>query len=115
MLPNGLVLSCSFDKMVIAWSYLVEQEVRRWEKNEQLRCMDFIDTPKLQKLFVGTDRGVILAIDIQELLELDNLVDDYSVAKREFEGDRFKGLNPDDFSLEELQDFEKLQKLDASG
>ena len=35
--------------------------------------MDYIDSRKSKKLYVGTNRGVILTIDIQELLEMDNM------------------------------------------
>jgi WD40 repeat protein len=64
ILPNGVVLSCSFDKQVIVWNYLTEKMIGSHEKSEELRCMDFIDTRKQKKLYVGTDKGIILLIDI---------------------------------------------------
>ena len=70
ILPNGILLSCSFDKMVIAWAYQKEQEIQRFEKQEQLRCMDYIEGQS--KLFVGTNKSQILTIDIGPLLELNN-------------------------------------------
>jgi hypothetical protein len=58
-----VVLSCAFDKLVIAWNYLSEKMINKYERNEELRCMDYIDT-KQKKLYIGTNRGVILTIDI---------------------------------------------------
>jgi hypothetical protein len=75
-----VVLSCAYDKLVIAWSYLSEKMIHKYERNEQLRCMDYIDTKKMKKLFVGTNRGVILTIDITAELEYDVLGDqDYDM------------------------------------
>mmetsp|Transcript_602 Transcript_602/g.1155 ORF Transcript_602/g.1155 Transcript_602/m.1155 type:complete len:110 (+) Transcript_602:830-1159(+) len=34
VLPNGIVLSCSYDQLVIAWSYLMEEEIHRFERND---------------------------------------------------------------------------------
>lgn len=67
-----MILSCAYDKLVIAWSYLSETMIKKYERNEQLRCMDYINTKKMQKLFVGTNRGVILTIDITPELEYVN-------------------------------------------
>jgi hypothetical protein len=54
--------------------------IHKYERNEQLRCMDYIDTRKMKKLFVGTNRGVILTIDITAELEYDVLGDqDYDM------------------------------------
>ena len=94
VLPNGIVLSCAYDNLVIAWSYLMEEEIKRYERNEQMRCMDYIDSRKSQKLYVGTNKGVILTIDIQELLEMDNLADDFSITKKmDMEDDeKFMGI-----------------------
>ena len=79
--------------------------------------MDYIETEVLQKLYVGTDRGVILTIDILELLELDNLVDDYSINKKvDMDDPRFQdGYQPREFSLEEMSDYERFKETGASG
>lgn len=53
VLPNGILLSCAYDKLVIAWAYQKEEEIKRYEKQEQLRCMDYIESQG--KLFVGTN------------------------------------------------------------
>ena len=45
--------------------------ITQHEGSEQLRCMDFIDTKKQKKLYVGTDKGVILLIDIALELDID--------------------------------------------
>lgn len=49
VLPNnGIVLSCSYDQKVIAWTYHKDEEnalFREYNKKEQLRCMDFVDYP----------------------------------------------------------------------
>ena len=66
ILPNGILLSCAFDKRVIAWQYQQETEIQRYEKQEQLRCMDYIE--QQSKLFVGTNNCNILTIDIAPLL-----------------------------------------------
>ena len=66
-----MVLSCAFDKRVIVWNYLSEKMITYHERSELLRCMDFIDTKKQKKLYVGTDKGVILLIDIALELEID--------------------------------------------
>jgi hypothetical protein len=71
MLPNGVLLSCAYDKMVIAWNYLSEKKIFLYERNEELRCMDYIDFKKQRKLYVGTNRGVILTIDISRELDYD--------------------------------------------
>ena len=73
ILSNGILLSCSYDKFVIAWAYQKEQEIERFEKKEQLRCMDYID--EQGKLFVGTNSNVILTVDISHLLQLQNWQD----------------------------------------
>ena len=71
ILTNGVVLSCAFDKRVIVWNYLSEKMITYHERSELLRCMDFIDTKKQKKLYVGTDKGVILLIDIALELDID--------------------------------------------
>lgn len=92
MLPNGILLSCAYDKLVIAWAYQKEEEIKRYEKQEQLRCMDYIETQG--KLFVGTNNRQILTIDIQPLLDLDNCYGDaYSSAKKGFGESRFLGMD----------------------
>mmetsp|Transcript_602 Transcript_602/g.1154 ORF Transcript_602/g.1154 Transcript_602/m.1154 type:complete len:118 (+) Transcript_602:1169-1522(+) len=70
--------------------------------------MDYIDSRKMQKLYVGTNRGVILTVDIQELLELDNIVDDYSITKKvELDAERFKSGYPQNFSLKEIEEYQQ--------
>jgi hypothetical protein len=70
MLNNGILLSCAYDKLVIAWTYQNEQEIMRWEKTEELRCMDYIE--QQGKLFVGTNNRQIMTIDISPLLDIEN-------------------------------------------
>ena len=64
MLPNGVLLSCSFDNYIIGWNYLPtegERMIRKEglinpiKKREQLRCMDFIDwqMPFEQRAFMS--------------------------------------------------------------
>lgn len=46
MLPNGILMSCAYDHMIYAWQYqygkVLENGVFE-KKNEELRCMDFIE------------------------------------------------------------------------
>jgi len=56
MLNNGILLSCAYDKLVIAWRYHKEEEVCRYVKDKELRCMDYIENQG--KLFVGTNAVV---------------------------------------------------------
>jgi hypothetical protein len=79
MLSNGILLSCAYDKLVIAWAYQKEEEITRYEKNEELRCMDYIENQG--KLFVGTNKSNIITLDISPLLEL-NSWQDQSTAKK---------------------------------
>jgi WD40 repeat protein len=50
---TGILLSCSFDKHVIAWKYQHMQAIWKVKKREELRCMDYIATSKI--LLVGTN------------------------------------------------------------
>jgi len=50
---TGLLLSCAYDKTIIAWKYEKKQIVEVIEKTEELRCMDYIAETKT--LFVGTN------------------------------------------------------------
>lgn len=100
VLPNGVLLSCAYDHMIYAWQYQYGKVIREIEKkNEELRCMDFIDKQfddddydeeeevlsQLQaaiknrndsKLFIGTNQnGLIITIDISDLLEFENNID----------------------------------------
>jgi len=50
---TGLLLSCSYDKTVIAWKYETKTIVEKFEKTEELRCMDYISSSKT--LFIGTN------------------------------------------------------------
>ena len=46
ILPNGVLLSCSYDNLIIAWNYLKPDEERRIgtiKRREELKCMDYID------------------------------------------------------------------------
>lgn len=67
--------------------------------------MDFINytnakgTKRQQKLYVGTERGVILTIDISELLELQTTYDDdyedkYGSGYDNYQVDEFRGESP---------------------
>ena len=69
-------MSCAFDKKIKCWQYQRKKEYTPGcsEKQEQLRCLDYIDGQG--KLFVGTNSSVILTIDIAELLAYDNAGDD---------------------------------------
>ena len=86
MLPNGVVLSCAYDKKVIAWNYINAEILEQYERNEELRCMDFIDIANQKKLYVGTNRGVILTIDISNLLAME-LEDEYGLHGMDMEMD----------------------------
>lgn len=50
----------------------------QFKKKEELRCMDYIDTEKQKKLFIGTNRGVILTEDLTKLLEMKNTTDEFA-------------------------------------
>lgn len=49
--------------------------------------MDFIDTRKQKKLYVGTDRGVILLIDIAQELDILVQAEDSNLIEEEKEMD----------------------------
>ena len=58
VLPNGVLLSCSYDNLIIAWNYLLTDDERRLgtiKRREELRCMDYIDwsMPFEQRAFMG--------------------------------------------------------------
>lgn len=65
---NGLLLSCAYDKTIIVWKYEEEREVTRFEKTEELRCMDYLSSTKT--LFVGTNQKSILTINIEEIIAI---------------------------------------------
>ena len=66
--------------MVIAWDHVSEEMIKKYERNEQLRCMDYINFKNQKKLYVGTNRGVILTIDITAELQLEIIKhDDYDM------------------------------------
>lgn len=50
---TGILLSCSYDRFVIAWRYQTMQSIWKVKKREELRCMDYISQSKL--LLVGTN------------------------------------------------------------
>lgn len=100
VLPNGVLLSCAYDHMIYAWQYQYGTVLKEFEKkNEELRCMDFIDKQfddddyddedevasqqqaanknrNDSKLFIGTNQnGLIITIDISDLLEFENNID----------------------------------------
>jgi len=106
MLSNGILLSCAYDKLVIAWAYQKEEEIARYEKNEELRCMDYIENQG--KLFVGTNKSNILTLDISPLLEL-NSWQDQSTAKKHNLMDTDYAAK---FSMQQIHDNES--KLEAS-
>ena len=58
--------------------------------------MDYIDTEKQKKLFIGTNRGVILTEDLTELLKMKNTIGDFALS------------GTDDF---ENVDINKMQQL----
>ena len=60
------MLSCAYDKSIIVWKYQEEREIYRYEKPEELRCMDYLSSTKT--LFVGTNQKNVLTINIEELL-----------------------------------------------
>ena len=57
----------------------MEEILETFERNEELRCMDYIDIAFQKKLYVGTNRGVILTIDISDLLQLEIANDDFDM------------------------------------
>ena len=65
-LPSGILLSCSYDKKIIAWFYEKQQKFMEIPKNEELRCMDFVADDG--KLLVGTNKSAILTHKIVDLL-----------------------------------------------
>lgn len=72
-LPNGLLLSCSYDKTIIAWQYkdnsMVGEPIVR---KDELRCMGLVEKHGPEKsqdtLLIGTNSHAILTQDIRELL-----------------------------------------------
>jgi hypothetical protein len=66
------------------------------EKQEQLRCLDYIEGQG--KLFVGTNSSVILTIDISELLAMPNVDfgDAVSSPKKEDMGATGEGFQIDE-------------------
>lgn len=60
-------MSCSYDKTVVVWKYQHRQIVERIEKQEELRCMDYLSSTKT--LFVGTNQKSILTINIEMFLD----------------------------------------------
>ena len=64
---NGLLVSCSFDRTIIVWKYQDKQIVEKYEKVEELRCMDYLSST--QTLFVGTNQTNILTLNIDKLLD----------------------------------------------
>ena len=64
---NGLLVSCSFDKSICVWKYENRQLVDQYEKQEELRCMDYLSSTKT--LFVGTNQKSILTVNIEKLLD----------------------------------------------
>ena len=68
MLPDvGLLMSCAYDKNLIVWKYHEERELARLQRNEELRCMDYLKS--LKTLFVGTNDKIILTISLEEILQ----------------------------------------------
>lgn len=66
MKEAGFLLSCAYDKTIIVWKYEEEREVTRYQRSEELRCMDYLASMKM--LFVGTNQKSILTINIDDLL-----------------------------------------------
>lgn len=64
---TGILLSCGYDRTVVAWRYNKNQAIWRIKKQEELRCMDYISTSKL--LLVGTNGKSIMTIQIDHLLD----------------------------------------------
>ena len=64
---NGLLISCSYDKSIFVWKYQDKQIIDRFEKNEELRCMDYLSSTNT--LFVGTNQKSILTHNINRLLD----------------------------------------------
>ena len=46
--------------------------------------MDYIDTEKQKKLFIGTNRGVILTEDLTELLKMNNTIGDFALSGTDY-------------------------------
>jgi WD40 repeat protein len=64
---TGILVSCSYDKTIIAWKYQSGVIVEKIEKSEELRCMDYIASTNT--LFVGTNNKSILTVNIERLLD----------------------------------------------
>ena len=66
-LPNGLLLSCSYDKTIRAWEYNKNMMIGEpIEKKDELRCMDVVsDTGTL---LIGTNTHAILTHSITDLV-----------------------------------------------
>lgn len=64
-----MLLSCAYDRTVIVWKYQEERELTRFQKPEELRCMDYLSSTKT--LFVGTNQKSIITIPIEDLLSDD--------------------------------------------
>lgn len=51
----------------MVWKYETKQMIEKYEKQEELRCMDYLSSTKT--LFVGTNQKSILTINIEKLLD----------------------------------------------
>ena len=78
--------------------------------------MDYIDTKKQKKLYVGTSRGVILTIDISEWLSHDidfgGDFDDMLKRPGMFD-DQYAGIQPGNFNYGGMDEEEYQQMLEG--
>jgi len=73
LLDNGLVLSCSYDKTIMVWSYRLkvpQLEHFTITKQEELRCLEYL--PEEATLLIGTNSGSILSQKIDDILNWDD-------------------------------------------
>lgn len=66
MLETGLLVSCAYDKRILAWQYETRTVVEEFKRNEEFRCLDYISSTKI--LLAGTNDKSILTFNIEHLL-----------------------------------------------
>jgi len=64
---NGLLVSCGNDNKVIAWTYKNKEKKFEFDRKEDLRCIDYVETTKT--LLIGTGNNSIVTHDITEWLD----------------------------------------------
>lgn len=70
---NGLLLSCSYDKMIKVWAYKSHEMLDSFVKADEMRCMDYL--PDQGTLLIGTNTGSILSHKIEKYINYNDDID----------------------------------------